>query len=249
MTLIAGPERQILEYRTRGGIAVRRETTAVPVAGAIDPVLAALDQHRGVLLASSYEYPGRYTRWDIGSVAPPLQLVARERDFAIDALNDRGRVLLPAVATRLAHLDGLAGLDAAADRVSGTIAAPRERFAEEDRSKQRSVFTIVRALVDLFYSAEDGHLGLYGAFGYDLAFQFEPIAYRLTREPAKRDLVLFLPDRLVIVDHTRDVARRQDYELAVDGASTGRASRPARSPGRSRGGATSWATPRTSSSS
>ncbi|TMF59706.1 MAG: anthranilate synthase component I, partial [Chloroflexi bacterium] len=220
MTLIAGPERQILEYRTRGGIAVRRETTAVPVAGAIDPVLAALDQHRGVLLASSYEYPGRYTRWDIGFVDPPLQLVARERDFAIDALNDRGRVLLPAVATRLAHLDGLAGLDAAADRVSGSIAPPRERFAEEDRSKQRSVFTIVRALVDLFYSAEDGHLGLYGAFGYDLAFQFEPIAYRLTREPAKRDLVLFLPDRLVIVDHTRGVARRQDYELAVDGAST-----------------------------
>src|SRR5207247_9320281 len=77
-----------------------------------------------------------------------------------------------------------------------------------------------RALVDLFYSAEDGHLGLYGAFGYDLAFQFEPIAYRLTREPAKRDLVLFLPDRLVIVDHTRGVARRQEYELAVDGAST-----------------------------
>ena len=220
MTLIAGPERQILEYRTRGGIAVRRETTAVPVAGAIDPVLAALDEHRGVLLASSYEYPGRYTRWDIGFVDPPLQLVARERDFAIDALNDRGRVLLPAVATRLAHLDALAGLDAAVDRVSGTIAPPRERFAEEDRSKQRSVFTIVRALVDLFYSAEDGHLGLYGAFGYDLAFQFEPIAYRLTREPAKRDLVLFLPDRLVIVDHTRGVARRQDYELAVDGAST-----------------------------
>src|SRR2546428_3523854 len=40
------------------------------------------------------------------------------------------------------------------------------------------------------------------------------------REPAKRDLVLFLPDRLVIVDHTRGVARRQEYELAVDGAST-----------------------------
>jgi anthranilate synthase len=78
----------------------------------------------------------------------------------------------------------------------------------------------VRALVDLFYSAEEGHLGLYGAFGYDLAFQFEPIAYRLPRDPAARDLVLFLPDRLVIVDHTRGVARRQDYELSVDGVTT-----------------------------
>src|SRR5438132_14185713 len=123
-------------YSTRGGIRVHRTVDAIPVANAIEPIIAALDEHRGVLLASSYEYPGRYTRWDIGFVDPPLQLVARERDFAIDALNDRGRVLLPAVATRLAHLDALAGLDAAADRVSGTIAAPRERFAEEDRSKQ-----------------------------------------------------------------------------------------------------------------
>src|SRR5438132_7863588 len=126
MTVIAAGERQTLEYRTRGGIDVRRDTTPLPVAGAIDPIIDALDEHRGVLLASSYEYPGRYTRWDIGFADPPLQLVTRRREFAIDALNDRGRVLLPAVATRLAHLDGLAGLDAAADRVSGTIAAPRE---------------------------------------------------------------------------------------------------------------------------
>src|SRR5439155_11972238 len=103
---------------------------------------------------------------------------------------------------------------------SGAIHEPRERFSEEERSKQRSVFSVVRALVDLFYSAEEGHLGLYGAFGYDLAFQFEPIAYRLPRDPAARDLVLFLPDRLVIVDHTRGVARRQDYELSVDGVTT-----------------------------
>ncbi len=220
MTVIATSEHQTLEYRTRGGIAVRRETTGLPVAGAIDPIIEALDERRGVLLASSYEYPGRYTRWDIGFVDPPLQLTCRDRAFTLEALNLRGRVLLPAARRALASLDAVASLETSDDRLEGTIRPPDRRFAEEDRSKQRSVFSVVRALIDLFYSAEETHLGLYGAFGYDLAFQFEPIAYRLARPESKRDLVLFVPDRLVIVDHTRGVARRQDYEFEVDGRST-----------------------------
>src|SRR5438093_12325587 len=133
MTLIAGPERQILEYRTRGGIAVRRETTAVPVAGAIDPVLAALDEHRGVLLASRYEYPGRYTRWDIGFVDPPLEVAARGRDFSVSALNQRGRVLLPAIGASLRGLAALAGFKEKDDGLQGTVEIPSERIPEEQR--------------------------------------------------------------------------------------------------------------------
>ena len=217
---VARGETQTLEYRTRGGIAVRRTTTPIVVAGAIDPILASLDERRGVLLASSYEYPGRYTRWDIGFVDPPLQLTARGRAFAVDALNDRGRVLLPAIGRALSALEAVDGLSASADRLSGGVRAPERRFAEEERSKQRTIFSVVRALVDLFYGAEDAHLGLYGAFGYDLAFQFEPTVLRLARPGDQRDLVLFLPDRLVIVDHTRGVARRQDYDFALDGKTT-----------------------------
>jgi anthranilate synthase len=220
MSAIATEERQMLDYRTRGGIRVRRESTAIPVAGAIDPILDALDSRIGVLLASSYEYPGRYTRWDIGFVDPPLQLAARERAFSVEALNARGEVLLPAIGRHLATVEAVTSLDATAQRLSGTIRPPDRRFREEERSKQPSVFSVLRALVALFSSPEDAHLGLYGAFGYDLAFQFEPITYRLPRPEGKRDLVLFLPDRLVIVDHTRAVARRQDYEFEVDGRST-----------------------------
>ncbi|MEK6620349.1 MAG: anthranilate synthase component I [Chloroflexota bacterium] len=218
--MLAVSEQQTLDYRTRGGIRVRRMTTPLPVAGAIAPILDALDARRGVLLASSYEYPGRYTRWDIGFVDPPLQLVGREREFTLEALNARGRVLLPAIARSLTGLDAVGSFETSEERLSGTIRPADRRFAEEERSKQRSIFSLVRALVDLFYSPEDAHLGMYGAFGYDLAFQFEPIAYRLPRPAGKRDLVLFLPDRLVIVDHTRGVAQRQDYEFDVAGRST-----------------------------
>jgi anthranilate synthase len=69
-------------YITRGGITVHRTTEDIAIAGAIEPVIDALDTRRGVLLTSSYEYPGRYTRWDMGFVDPPLVLTARERQCA-----------------------------------------------------------------------------------------------------------------------------------------------------------------------
>ena len=92
-------------YETAGGIRIHRTVDEIPIANAIEPVVQALDAHRGVLLASSYEYPGRYTRWDMGFVDPPLALTARNRDFRLQALNARGRVLLAPAAAALRALD------------------------------------------------------------------------------------------------------------------------------------------------
>jgi anthranilate synthase len=207
-------------YLTRGGVGVRRTIEAVPVRNAIEPVVSALDQRRGVLLASSYEYPGRYTRWDLGFVDPPVALTAWGRRFRAEALNARGRVLLPALARSLATLDAVATLETRADLLEGAVAVATGRFHEEQRSRQPSVFSLLRALVELFFHEEEPHLGLYGAFGYDLAFQFEPIRLRLERATAQRDLVLYLPDELIVVDHRREVAQRRRYEFDVDGRTT-----------------------------
>src|SRR5437870_7878507 len=97
----------VTTYDTAGGIRVHRTVEEIPLASAIEPVIQALDAHRGVLLASSYEYPGRYTRWDMGFVDPPLVLSGRDRGFRIDALNARGRVLLPPIADALRTLDAV----------------------------------------------------------------------------------------------------------------------------------------------
>ncbi len=206
-------------YVTRGGVAVRRTIEDVPVADAVEPVCSALDRHRGALLASSYEYPGRYTRWDLGFVDPPVALTAWGRRFRVEALNARGRVLLPAIA-RASAIPHVARLEAVDDGLEGEVGVPTGRFAEEDRSRQPSVFSVLRALVELFFHPGEPHLGLYGAFGYDLAFQFEPIRRRLPREDAQRDLVLYLPDELIVVDHRREVAQHRRYEFEVDGRAT-----------------------------
>ena len=208
------------QYVTRGGITVRRTIESVPVRHAVEPILEGLDQRRGALLTSSYEYPGRYTRWDLGFIDPPVVLTARGRRFRAEALNARGRVLLPALGRTLSGLDVVAAIDTRDDVVEGEVQAPAGRFTEEDRTRQSSVFSLLRALVDLFFHEDEPHLGFYGAFGYDLAFQFEPVRLKLERPPEQRDLVLYLPDELIVVDHRREVAQRRRYEFEVDGRAT-----------------------------
>jgi anthranilate synthase len=207
-------------YATRAGIRVHRTVTDIPVANAIEPVIEALDAHRGVLLASSYEYPGRYTRWDMGFIDPPLALTARERHVRVEALNARGTILLDAIDPALRALDALDSVARTGDALAVTVKPATGRFAEEERSRQASVFSVLRALIDLFGYEDEPHLGLYGAFAYDLAFQFEPIRLRLERPSDQRDLVLYLPDELVIVDHRREAAQRRRYEFEVGPRST-----------------------------
>ena len=82
-------------YTTLGGISVSRSISEVQMDTALNDILFHLDSQRGGLLKSSYEYPGRYKRWAIGFVNPPLELTTRERTFTLRALNNRGKVLLP----------------------------------------------------------------------------------------------------------------------------------------------------------
>ena len=89
---------------------------------------------------------------------------------------------------------------------------------------QPSLFSVVRALVDLFrYDSEDSGdllLGLYGAFGYDLTFQFEPINLAQERDPNQRDLLLYLADEIVVVDQSRNSAWTVSLDFSHGSKST-----------------------------
>ena len=76
---------------------------------------------------------------------------------------------------------------------------------------------MLRALIALFRGAEDEHLGFYGAFGYDLVFQFEPTKLRLPRPADQRDRLLYLPDedrRSSITCASRASVSRYDFVVA-----------------------------------
>ncbi|MCB1386229.1 MAG: anthranilate synthase [Nitratireductor sp.] len=209
-----------LHYVTHGGIAVRRHSVEADYATAISDMIDRVNNRRGAVLSSNYEYPGRYTRWDTAIVDPPLGVEANGRSVTVTAYNERGRVLLAKIGSILREHDHVASIETAGETIAVTVKAAGRIASEEMRSRAPTVFSVVRAIVDLFRSDEDSSLGLYGAFGYDIAFQFEEIEQHLARPDDNRDLVLFLPDEILVVDHHQAIAWHDRYEFEVDGVST-----------------------------
>ena len=207
-------------YQTKGGIRVSRSVVEASMDTAIEEILFCLNSQRGGLLSSSYEYPGRYKRWAIGFVNPPLELATREDSFRLTALNERGYVLLPYLVKRLTEQSQLEAVKLDKQCITGKVKSADRLYSEEERSKQPSAFTVVRELLQTFYSNEDEHLGLYGAFGYDLVFQFETMPKFRSRHEEQRDLVLYLPDELVIIDYYQQTAFRYQYEFETEDSST-----------------------------
>jgi anthranilate synthase len=208
------------EYVTAGGVRVIRTATPVDSAhksAVMDGLVAAVGTRRGGVLSSGMEYPGRYSRWHLGYVDPCVEIVARGRRLTACALNRRGRVPLSAIAAALPATGEVVRTEP--DLIEVHIPPTEELFTEEERSRQPTVFTALRAVTDLF-RGDDPHLGLYGAFGYDLSLQFEPLRLKHTRPDDQRDLVLHLADELVVVDRKRETSHRLSYDFVIGAAST-----------------------------
>lgn len=208
-----------LRYQTPHGIHVSRKSSKLPYRRGLGRFLSELDRSRGIYLSSGYEFPGRYSRWDIVSVRPPLELVGFQRDVTFRPLNERGVAINRMLATVLQdhpHWDDFREQDGT---LHGTLKPMPKIFPEEQRSRQPSVFSVLRTLTQEFRSEHDDKLAFAGAFGYDLLFQFEPIPLRLARD-SRKDLQLFLCDDIIYMDRKREQIERFSYEFEQNGVST-----------------------------
>jgi anthranilate synthase len=213
-------ETETTRYVTEGGVRVTR--TAIPVdsavkSDALNDLVEAVGERRGGVLSSGMEYPGRYSRWHMAYVDPCLEIVARGRTIGARALNARGEVVLPAIAEVMRPIGRVTTETGTEFEIY--VPPTREFFTEEERSRQPTVFSALRAITALF-AGEDQHLGLYGAFGYDLSLQFEPLRLHHERSADQRDMVLHLADEMVVVDRKRETSHRMSYEFEVGGRST-----------------------------
>ena len=206
-------------YTTPHGIQVTRSTSKTNFRKGLQHLLRDLDQHRGIYLSSGYEYPGRYSRWDIASTCPPLEIVSYDRRVEFRPLNARGVETLRMFHGLLAGHPHWEDFGFEGEMLAGRLKPLPTLFPEEERSKQPSVFSILRALTEEFRGEEDSRLGLLGAFGYDLLFQFEPIEKKLPRAGHK-DLHLFLCDDIWYMDRKKEQVERYQYEFELAGAST-----------------------------
>jgi anthranilate synthase len=208
-----------VSYQTPHGILVSRLTSRLPYGPGLRRYLRELDKYRGIYLSSGYEFPGRYSRWDIVSVRPPLELVSFQRDVTFRPLNDRGVAINKMIGAALKDHPHWEEFHEENGTLRGRLKPMPKLFSEEERSKQPSVFSILRALTHEFRNDNDDKLALAGAFGFDLLFQFEPIPLRLERR-TRKDLQLFLCDDIIYMDRKREVIERFSYEFERDGVST-----------------------------
>jgi anthranilate synthase len=208
-----------LSYKTRSGIAVTRIESRLAYKKGLKHLLHKLDRHRGIYLSSGYEYPERYSRWDVASACPPIEIVAAGREIEFRPLNKRGEVLnriLDPILRSHPHWDEFS-LDGQSLR--GRLKPLPKLFPEEERSKQPSAFSFLRTLLEEFSNPEDARLALVGAFGYDLLFQFDPIELKLPRDGHK-DLHLFLCDDIYFMDRKKEHIERYQYDFSLDELST-----------------------------
>src|SRR5579871_3004367 len=206
-------------YQTPHGIEVTRSASTANFRKGLKSLLRDLDRHRGIYLSSGYEYPGRYSRWDIASTRPPLEIVSYDREVRFHALNARGEKIAQILEPVLAGHPHWEEFSAEPGVLRGRLKPLPALFPEEERSKQPSAFSVLRALIEEFRGEEDSRLGLVGAFGYDLLFQFEPIAKKLPRSGHK-DLHLFLCDDVWFMDRKKEQIERYQYDFSQAGIST-----------------------------
>src|SRR5580700_3871816 len=211
-----------ITFATPGGVTVTRAAQWFDPA-VLDDITRQVEAVPGGVLSSGMEYPGRYSRWHLAYADPPVEIIAAGRTVTARARSDRGLVLLPVIAAAFGRAGEVTG---DGRQAVVTVEDPGGIFTEEERSRRPSVFTALREVIAAF-AGPDPNLGLYGAFGYDLAFQFEPLRLRADRDPGQRDLVLHLPDRVWVLDRKRETSVCYSYEFETAAGSTRDRPRPA----------------------
>jgi anthranilate synthase len=217
-TVFALPE--LSEYRTSGGLAVSRAVEQFTGhADRLDELIELLDRRRGVVLSSGTTVPGRYDSFDLGFSDPLLRLETVGSKFSLEALNARGEVLIAFLGDTLREPCVVID-EKTATRLAGHILRGEAPVDEDQRTRRASVMSLVRDLVAVLGSSADGLLGLFGAFAYDLVFQMEDLVQKRARESDQRDIVLYVPDRLLAYDRATGRGVILSYDFAWNGKST-----------------------------
>jgi anthranilate synthase len=208
------------EYRTRGGLTVLRAVEQFSGgANRLDDLIELLDRRPGVVLSSGTTVPGRYESFDLGFSDPPLRLETRGTDFSLEALNERGEVLIAFLGDVLREPCVVIS-EKTASRIDGHIVRGAAPVEEDQRTRRASVMSLVRDLVAAFSATDDPLMGLFGAFAYDLVFQIEDLVQKRAREADQRDIVLYVPDRLLAYDRAVGRGVVLSYEFTWNGKST-----------------------------
>jgi len=154
-----------------------------------------------------------YSERSIVASHPAIRITGKNEYFSIEALTDTGCAILSAFdnddfgyAQDLTRKD-----DVIEGRVEKVI---NSSVSEDERIKLLNPSQVIRTVLQKFEGIEDDLAGLYGAFAYDFARNFENFGDRF-REGGSPDFVLYLPTTIVHFDDRQKKATVK--ELYFDG--------------------------------
>jgi len=207
---------------TKGGVEIGISTTVLDPTTALKTVFAKIDHHKGAILSSGFDYPGRHSRWEFGFVNPAVEFITHKKQFEFNALNEQGVLVLTSIADALKSNKHIQTLDVSQRSIKGAVKEKAKHFSEEERSRQSSIFSVLRSVMQHLYTDHQSasSFGFYGALGYDLIQQFEDIELKLPRSKDGKDCHLFLPLEVIVIDRKKEVAIQYSYSLKTKNGDT-----------------------------
>jgi len=178
----------------------------------LEKIIDRLDYEKGMVLSSGVDYPGRYNRWEVGFVNPPVEIIALKSGIKFAALNDRGVFILKFLKSILLDNDLIKLVSESKCMFEVSIESGNKVFTEEQRSHQPSLITPLNILTKEFSQLSENMLGFFGAFGYELLFEFESCVLSKTRTGQEEIYHLFFVDELYVVDKQRE----ESYQLTLE---------------------------------
>lgn len=202
------------QYTTKGNINVE-VTRTDSSENHLNEIVSTLTEKKGGVFASNYEYPGRYSRWELAFNDPCVEVRSFRRRVLIQALKVNGLPLINKMYEHFQELTFVKITEKSEVYMWLEIEKSEGVFSEEKRSKQNTVFSVIREIVEICHSDEDDKLGLYGAIGFDVVYQFESdIELSKEREENQEDVVLFIPDELCVKDNKYDCIHKMEYKFS-----------------------------------
>lgn len=147
-----------------------------------------------------------------------LQITGKNDHFCITALTETGEAILSYF--EKSDFDYANKVIITDDKIEGIVTkADTRNLTELERIRQKNISFVIRTILDKFSSIPDEHAGLYGAFAYDFARNFENFGNRFIDDEGSPDFNLFMPSTIVYFDDIKERAeiRRFYFEGKNDG--------------------------------
>jgi len=158
-----------------------------------------------------------YGRQSVVVPSAALSVTGKNEEFCLEALTDTGREILKFFGKEdFEYAEGVRFEDG---KISGRVQrGDLKNLNEDERIHSPNTSFAIRTVLNKFKGFSDEHAGLYGAFAYDFARNFESFGDRFAGGGGP-DFKLYLPSTVVFFDDIRErtVVKRFSFNGKNDG--------------------------------